>query len=198
MIHTGGAGGGGIGPPPVEDDGVGPPPLTVLAQSLLADLPPYEADDPIVQNLLRAVSLELARINARAHDIIIRLFPQDADDRWRTLGMWETMLGLPIEPVGVSRATRSSLVAATVRSRNVGSGAHWTDLISQALVGVPWTQQEGPAAYTVTIRIPGGSSGYSTGQIRTFARKISPAHLVIESGTIGGFLIGISSIGDAL
>jgi hypothetical protein len=184
-------------PPPVESGDVGPPELTTLARSLLADLPPYEADDPVVQNLLRAVSLELARIDARAHDIIIRLFPQDADDRWRTLGMWETMLGLPVESTISSRAARSALVTASVRGRNVSSGAHWTELIGQALVGVPWTQEE-VVPYTVVIRIPAGSSGYSTGQIRVFARKVSPAHLVIESGTIGGFLIGISLIGDAL
>jgi uncharacterized protein YmfQ (DUF2313 family) len=173
--------------------------LAPLTQKLLEYLPPYEADDPRVQNLIQAMANELGRIDTRAKDIVWRMFPQNADDTYGTLGMWEALLNLPVQPAGVSLASRQSLVLSTLRSHNAGTGAAWRQLLEQVLGGaVNVTVFPPNAAYTITLRVPVGAGSNAASQARVLAARITPAHLVINSGFIGGFIIGISHIGDAL
>lgn len=169
----------------------------VLPRSLLDYLPPYEADDPMVQNLLNAVALELARIEQRATDVIWKFFPQNADDTYGTLGMWEMLLGLPVMPADLTLTERRDLVVSSVRARDAGTGIAWRELMTQA-IGTSFDVQVGPAPYTITIRTSMGYTGASTLYVRTIARRISPAHLQIESGFKEHFVVGISKIGDAL
>jgi uncharacterized protein YmfQ (DUF2313 family) len=168
------------------------------ALAMLDDMPPYEADEPRVRQLINAVALELERVENTAQDVVTKMFPQNADDTYRTLGLWEKLLGLPVEPAGVAVSLRQAAVVASVRGRQAGSGASWVAVLTQALSTTAWTHQEGPADYTITIRIPYVLGGFHAGQVLVIARRVTPAHLDIAAGFVGGFLIGISDIGDAL
>lgn len=157
----------------------------------------------------------LAVINSEANEfqrlwdagqaLLDSVFPTEADDVpilvvWtgRLLSMWETMLGLPVAPPGITLADRRAKVQAHIQARNSAAGTDWIAVLSAALGTTAWTHLEGPADYTVTITIPPGGGSYNLGQITAIARKITPAHLdvIVTSGT--GFVVGVSDVGDVL
>lgn len=174
------------------------PTLSAKAQAILADLMPEMSEDTSVQIVIDALARELQRIEDAGYDIVQRMFAHNADDKYRTLGMWESMLGLPVEPPGIDLATRQNAVQALVQSRNSSSGLEWINLITIVLGSSGWTHQEGPSAYTVTLRVPYVAGGIVAGQLTRVAQRFTPAHLNLAATYDEGFLIGVSLMGDAL
>lgn len=171
--------------------------LTATAERLLDDLPPYLRSDPHAQGYTLAFANEADRAWAMLNSLATKFLPHSADDEFRTLGMWERLLGLPVEPVGISEDDRSTKVVAFFRSRKAASGAKWLELLTTALGSGDWTHQEGPGDYEVTITIPFASGGYSAVAVESLLRKITPAHLVVNAQYAEGFIIG-DSPGDPL
>lgn len=172
--------------------------LSDRAREALSSLQPELADSAEVQAVIEPLASELGRVDDAAMDVCWRLFPANADDKYRTLAMWEFILGLPVEQSGVSVAQRRNAVVALAKSRESPSGASWVDLISTLLGSTGWTHQEGPTAYNVTLTIPYVAGGITAAQLANVARKITPAHLQLNTTYTAGFLIGISNVGDAL
>jgi Uncharacterised protein conserved in bacteria (DUF2313) len=185
-----------VGIPPEITDQLGHP-LSDMGDKILSHLPPYFWEDAMVLQTIDAVGRELARLESRMLDVRHRLYPQNSDDRYGILGMWEDLLGLPVNPSEVAVEDRRAAVLAHVRTRRQPSGAEWVATMS-TLLGGGWTHQEGPGDYTVTILIPYDPASYTTGRTRDLARRITPAHLVIEVGFLGGFLVELSDVGDVL
>ena len=72
--------------------------MTVLeekAELMLADMPPYLADDLYVQDIIGAAANELQLIDDFIAEVREKLRPQNSDDTYRLLGLWEAFLGLP-------------------------------------------------------------------------------------------------------
>lgn len=165
---------------------------------MLADLSPDLGDAPEVQQVVDCLARELQRLEDRAGSVRDELFPAQAQDDWKGLSMWESLLGLPVNLPGATLTQRRQLVLAAIRQRGESSGAQWVDLISTALGTTNWVHQEGPGAYTVTITIPYSPGGLYGGQVVQLARRVTPAHLQVNSGFTGGFVIGVSNIGDVI
>ena len=98
------------------------------AESLLADLPVYGQDDPTIRAFVRAVSLELGRIEDYLTEVRSQLMPLEATGEFLT--RWEEFLDLPVQPEGVTESKRHDVVKAAVARRNAGAGKGWYDLLS--------------------------------------------------------------------
>lgn len=172
--------------------------LSEKGAALLTDLSPELADAPETQQFVDCIARELARIEDMALGITAKMFPAAADDEYGTLKMFESLLGLPVALPGMNVPQRRQLVLGALRQRGGTSGLAWQDLISTALGTTIWNYLEGPTDYTVTITIPYAPGGLIGGQVVQLARRVTPAHLVVNSGFTGGFVVGVSNIGDVI
>lgn len=166
--------------------------LSPEANRLLADLPPYLQDAPEAQAVENAVGNELQRIEDTAGRIASKMLPHNADDEFRSLGMWELLLKLPVEPAGVSLADRQNLVMAAFRARHATSGLEWQDLITTALGTGGWTYTEN-ADYSISLTLPRGSTSFTIGAVQALAQRVTPAHLRLQAAFTGGFIVGSSA-----
>lgn len=162
---------------------------------ILRDLPPYLGDEPTVQRTIDPVIRELQRIEAAANGFRTKLAPTLADDEYRTLELWEMMLGQPVKPAGATLIERRTKVLAYVRSRRAGTGASWIELLTLALGATPWSYFEGPDDYTVTIEVPYEEDSFTATQVLNLAREITPAHIDIIPTYGDGFLLGVGLLG---
>jgi uncharacterized protein YmfQ (DUF2313 family) len=177
--------------------------LSDKARTMLADMPPYEADEPFVQAVIAAYANEFERIEDAAVAIQNALFPARAADVAlpeigviaRIMSMWESFLGLPVAPAGVSVTERRNKINAHIRKRHSAEGADWVANLTEAIGATPWTYQEGPGDYVVTLHIPFDSTSYSASQMMALAREMTPAHLDVVPVFNEGFLVGISLVG---
>lgn len=170
--------------------------VIALTQRMIDNMPPFYRGESFIEGLLDAVGRELQRVEDRAGAIQQGMFPQNTDDAYKLLSLWELLLGLPVAPVGVTLATRRNLVVSTLGARSQSSGSAWVAAVNQALGGTPWSYQEGPGDYTVTIYIPFSSSSFNSVQVQNLVRKITPAHLVLAVVYLQGFLIGEGIVGE--
>lgn len=164
-------------------------------QKLLRDLPPYLDSDPWVQTIVDVCAREWKRIEDTIERGREKSRPYNADDEFGFLSMWETLLDLPVQPAGATVAQRRAKVVASLSTRKSGSGADWIARLSEALGGMPWTHQEGPSPYQVTIFLPVETGTYTAEQVSRLARKITPAHLDISLSFGVGFIVESSFIG---
>lgn len=173
--------------------------LPVVGQlDLLDDVPPFERQSAEIQTVLRVVGNELQRLETARQSLIDNFFPGTAD---ALLGLFEALLGLPVNPPA-SLPLRQSLVLATMRRlKGQGRGLDWEASITQLVGGAAWSYQEhdpanpsSPAANTVAVRIPQAAAGIGW----PFIRDLTPAHLAINEGYSDGFFVGITDIGGTL
>lgn len=161
-------------------------------EDLLADIPQFERRSYEIRAVLRAVASELARIAAAQAALIQNWFPASADV---LLGRFEAMLGLPVEPAGVDLGLRRTLVLAYMRRlRSEGRGLDWEAAL-RSLAGTAWNYREHdpgssdpPYAHTIDVNIP-QTLAYVGWKL---VRDITPAHIAINEGYTGGWLIGVS------
>lgn len=172
--------------------------LADKAVEMLEDMPHYYADDPAATAVIDPVARELERLEAYLTDLRSEGFPQNADDSPRLLGLWELMLGLPVEPAGMTPTTRRAKVMAALRRRYAGAGAGWAAVVSEAIGTSAWTHEENvPEDYVLSVNVPVDSTGFTAGQIEQLLESVTPAHLDITL-TFGGFQVGVSRVGDQI
>lgn len=165
---------------------------------LVGAVPPFEQSSYEVQAVLGAIANELGRIEAARQALIQNFFPLTAD---ALLPMFETLLGLPVNPPA-SLALRHQLVAAYMqRLATEGRGLDWTAGVSQAAGTTNWNYQEhdpanpaSPAAYVLNVNIPQAAAGVAWPLIN----DLTPAHLFINEGYTGGFIVGVTTVGSNL
>jgi hypothetical protein len=173
-----------------------PPPLD--PPNLLNDVPPFEQSSYEIQAVLTVVANELARLEAARAALIQNFFPLTAD---ALLPLFEQLLGLPVSPPAALAARRQLVATYMQRLKSEGRGLDWVALITQAVGTTNWNYQEhdpgyalSPPANTVNVNIPQAAAGYAWPLIR----DLTPAHLVINQGYTGGFIVGSSPIGSNL
>lgn len=171
------------------------PYLSETAQRMFRSLPPYYDGSDVMEALLNAMGLELERLEGFLDVWMLKRFPQNADDMYGTLSIWELRLGLPVAPPGITVKARQDLVLARVRSRNASSGRDWVAAMNIAMGTTVWSYTENAAGYTVTIRIPYTASGFQAVQVLALANATIPAHIQVLVGYQQGWLVGISKIG---
>lgn len=172
----------------------GVPPTRVMSDtgdSMMEQLPPYYAGDRIMEAVQDAQGREWERLEYARQKVRDGLaWPQLADDEFRTLGMWEAMLKLPIEPSDATVDQRRATVMATLKARFAKQGQDWEARISEMLGSGTWSYYEGPGDYEITINFPYAAGSYRAYQVRQFARRVTPAHLHITVITGEAFLVG--------
>lgn len=169
--------------------------LSERAGALLADLPPYLANDSLVQRGYQAMANELDRMDTIREAIRVGLTPTTANDEYKGLSMLESMMGLPVAPSGQTELSRRQTLLAYLSARRSGKGSAWKSLLSLALGNTPWSYFEGPGDYQITIKIGYASGSFTAGQVLALARAITPAHIDIIAAYDQGFLLGVSQIG---
>jgi hypothetical protein len=171
------------------------------AQSLLDSLPPYYDSAEPTRAVMLALGNELQLLEDTASRIRLKSFPQNSDDEFNLLALWEETLGIPVQPQEggspVPLVQRRAKVLAHLRKRNASAGAQWVSLLSEALGIAPsaWSYQEGPEAYTIHVFIPYDATTYTGAQVLAIAREITPAHLALTAAYTHGFIVGVSQIG---
>lgn len=170
--------------------------VIALTQRMIDNMPPFYRGESFIEGYLDAVGRELQRIEDRATQIQQGMFPQNTDDAYKLLSLWELLLGLPVAAAGATLLQRRNLVVSTLAARSQASGAAWVASVGQAMGGTPWTYQEGPGDYTVTIYIPFSSTSFNSVQVQNLVRKITPAHLVLSVVYNQGFIVGEGIVGE--
>src|SRR5690348_11939271 len=92
---------------------------------MIETLHPAEHDDPSVVAIMRAGADELDAVIELMETVRLQAWPQFADDTYGLLGIHEATFGLPVEPEGVSIATRRASVKSAVGSRRDGRASKW-------------------------------------------------------------------------
>lgn len=167
--------------------------LNAVAQALLDNLPAYHATSLYSTTALNALGAELGRIQDFLDTVQLGFFPQNADDTYGMLSLWEVMLELPVAPSALTLATRQARVLGTIY-RQVGAGSDWGAALTTFLGSSDWSVQENfPLSSEIEVLIP-SSSSFSVGQVTQFLRAITPAHLGIVVGNVGGFIVDVSDV----
>jgi hypothetical protein len=166
-----------------------------VLERMKAAVPPYLATEQFVVQAFGAFANELERANVTAEAIRDGLIPSLATDTYKGLSMLEAQLGLPIAPAGYTDDQRRALILAWIKARSGGTGAAWVALMTLAFGGNPWSYQEGPTNFEVTVNIPFGSGTLTAQQALVLTRAITPAHLDVIASYGTGFLLGVSDIG---
>jgi hypothetical protein len=172
--------------------------LTARGEQWRSWLPVVVRDSPDHLAVIHACAVEMERLEAAIEQVRQQAFPQHADV---LLKVWEFMLRITIEPVGVSLADRRLVVLATLRKmRSTPEGRDWVDNVT-ALVGPGWTYEEhdphdagSPPPYTVRISLPFAPSSSAYARAETLIRDITPAHLDLILAFPGGFLLDESQL----
>jgi hypothetical protein len=142
--------------PPVSID-----PLAVFSTlpevdpiDLLDEVPPYEREAYEIQAVLQVVGNELLRLETARQAVALNFLPGSAD---ALLPMFEQLLGLPVDPPGLTLASRQQLVQASMlRLKGQGSGLDWEAAIS-SLLGGSWSYQESDPNKVATNYVPNPS-----------------------------------------
>lgn len=169
-----------------------------LATRYITDIPMVLERDPDIRASLYAQAKEVERLDAHVERLRRNLFPQTADE----IGLlwWESMLGLTIEPPGLTVDERRQIVLAFYRVSGLeGTGLAWEASVTR-FVGAGWTYREhepavgSPAAYTIqiTVPFPPGSAGYA--RLRSLLALITPANLEIFVSSADGFILDESGL----
>lgn len=162
------------------------------ASRMARNLPPYYQADPTVRGYLCAAGRELDRIQAAGEALRTGAFPSTADAR--TLNYYEALFSLSNKLL--SLGARRLDIVGHMRKRSVASRYDWQQALD-AFIAAPgnWSYSES-LPYTVNLTVPVDPSGDRTPIITTYARAVTPAHLLlVVNGNYGAFQIGISHIG---
>jgi Bacteriophage Mu-like, Gp48 len=160
---------------------------------LLANLPAYLREDPVVVGVYDAIARELERLRAAARALSDGLLAARADDTYGLLAVHESTVGLPVRPA-LSEAQRRALVLARLQARSVGTAAQWQAALQTAVGGgVPVTFREGTDQ--VTVIIPFGA-GLRSDQVELLAEDITPAAVELATSFAEGFIVGVSRVGE--
>lgn len=170
--------------------------LAPITDRMFSRVPPYYRDSTFMQAFLDAMGREVQRIQDKADELRLQLYPQNADDTFGILSLLETIFGLPVAPTGVSLATRQALVHAYLAGRDLSSAIGWYAAMSSGLGSTLWSFEEGPDDNQVTIAIPFSTGTFTSVQVLKLARVLTPAHIEIIVIYDEGFVVGEGIVGE--
>ena len=166
-------------------------PATVLsptAQRMLDSLPIYYSENTTVQRGLQGWADEIDRIDALLDTLKDSFVPSLATDVLGMLAVWETILGLPVSPMGVPVAQRQASVRVAWSRLYAVTAADVLELL--ALQGASFTiQRDAPELLHDTLLIGYQEGSYIASMIERAARDAWPAHRELLVSFAGGFTL---------
>jgi uncharacterized protein YmfQ (DUF2313 family) len=168
--------------------------VTATAARMLATLPSYEQDDPLIQRIIQARANEVDRADAIIDQLALELQPGAASDAFGLLGMWEAHLELPVRPSDATLNQRRAKVTSALQQLDSGSSADAMDAL-EAATGVAITvQRDTPDPLIDTVNVPYTSDTYNAAVVTRLARRAWPAHRGLLFAYEGGFLLDSSPL----
>lgn len=180
-----------------------PRPLTPLGLEFVAAIPVRLREDPDVEAVMHVYAREWERLRAAREQVAAGLVtPGKAADR--VLRLWESLLGLPVAPVGVSVATRQATAKAYIAALlQSGTGRWWEDTVTR-IAGPGWTYAEhvmgdaaSPPIGTIHITLPQPSGTASYEQTKTLIEQITDAHIALAFFSSVAFTLDQSLLDNA-
>jgi uncharacterized protein YmfQ (DUF2313 family) len=169
--------------------------LTDRATKMLATLPSYLADEPLIIRIVQAQANEVDRLDALIDKLKTELQPGAATDDLGLLGMWEAMLGLPVQPAGGTLAQRQAKVIGALHALSAGDAADVLAALSAAVGGEAFTVlRDTPGMLQDTLAIPYLQGSYNANVIEQIARQQWPAHRQLFVRYADGFLLELSRL----
>jgi hypothetical protein len=155
--------------------------------------------DPVVARWLEALAFEIDRVRALYLALRATTIPASATDEVGALSRWEHLMRLPVAPAGDSDAQRRARLLGALQGRRVAHGSDWTASMEAVIGSADWEPFEHtPGPNQLTIRIPYEAGTAKAGQIAEHARRITPANQQLIFQHEGGFVVGVSQVGDTL
>lgn len=175
--------------------------LSPSARLLFALLPSSYGDiddpDPIVARWLESQAVEINRQRALLQAIRATSIPAVADDTVGALSRWEFALRLPINAPGATLDQRRTAVCGALQSRSIIGGAGFTAALrAYASPNHLNITTNAPSPLQVSIVVDEDDADLES--IRQFAERIAPANLEILMGFTGGWIVGVSRVGDLI
>lgn len=172
--------------------------LTERGERYLRWLPSVLHESPEHLAIVHAVAREFDLVEERIALLREQFFVQTAVP---LLKVWEFMVGVTVEPVGVLEEQRRQIVVAQLlRMVASPSGRAWVANVTQ-LVGPGWTYEEhvpgdpaSPPENTIRIRLPFSPAASSYAQAEALVRERTQAHIDIQAFFIGGFELDRSQL----
>lgn len=173
--------------------------LTPRGLAMLAMLPPQVRESPDYQGVIHAQAREVELLESKIEAVRAQLNPLTADEL--LLKAWEALLGLTVEPVGLTVAQRrTTIVAFLQRLKTSPFGSDWEENVTR-LVGPGWTYAEhdgsdpsSPPPYTIRVQLPFAPTSRLYLLLERLLRDITPANLDIELQYVGGFILDESQL----
>jgi hypothetical protein len=162
---------------------------------MLDSMPHYYAEDPMSVAVVASAAAELDRVEDMLEGIRAGAFPQTADDSYRMLGLWENLVGLPVEPTATPVQMRRDKLMG-YRRRAVKRTRDWVEAVTTVLGTTNWTWERTPGK-RVLITVPFGSASYTAGTAIKLIRRITPTHIEVAVTYGAGFILGESLLGEA-
>jgi hypothetical protein len=170
-----------------------PRPMPPLAVQMIAEVPPFIQDDPLVQAVMYVQAKESDRILERISQLTDYAFPL----RTNSTGMMllEALVGLTIGPSDTLANRRAAVMTQFRRLTMSASTSDFLDFI-QTLVGPSFTYQEHypynptgdvPPEYTVQISLPFPSDSDYYNRAERLIRMVAPAHIDLVVTSQSGF-----------
>lgn len=170
-------------------------PPTLRASRMLATLPPYEADEPLIVRLVQAAANEIDRVDALIDQLKIELQPGAATDDLGLLGIWETQLELPAQPAGATLNQRQAKVVSALRALGAGAASDVLSALAAAVASEAFTVlRDTPALLEDTLAIPFLAGTYNATVIEQVARRLWPAHRALFIRFSDGFILEVSRL----
>ncbi|MDT7782067.1 MAG: Bacteriophage Mu-like, Gp48 [Pseudonocardiales bacterium] len=168
--------------------------MTAMGRELLELYPPFLRRVPLIQGVCNAVGGEVELQDAMLDELERNLTAATAEEH---LGLWESQMGLTVDPPGLSVAQRQALVrgymALMVAS---GSGLDWEATITLVLGTSGWSyltndpsNPSSPPPHVVRLYLPYAPGSMSASIAVKLVRAATPAADQIDVFYTQGFIL---------
>lgn len=174
--------------------------ITDRGWEMLEELPHFLRDDPDIRAVIHCYAKESERMEDALEGVRDELNPLTAS----TVGLawWESLLRLPVNPLGGTLSGRRTLAARRMRSLVADpSGLNWVQRVTDRLGGQPWSYEEHvpgdlgtPPAQTLRVTIP-STPGTTLWDSQVAAvREETAAELALDFESAAGFILDQSQL----
>lgn len=169
--------------------------LTDRAQVLLEMIPPWFRDDPDVLGVFYAAARLFEEVDGDLGELLLSLASVQPT---LLLDSWETLLGLPVDPLRSLDQRRAAIGLAFRRMIPDPSGLRWKQDMD-LIMPDGWTYQEhipgdpsSPAEDTIRLSVLTSPDTPSAAALLKIVRDSIPANLAIEVDYEEGFQMDLS------
>lgn len=165
--------------------------LSPTARRMLESLPIYHWANQTIMRGLQAWADEIDRIDGLLDQLKDALVPSLASDALGCLAVWETIMGLPVNPRGATVEQRQMAMRQAWQRMYAVTAADVLSLL--ALQGAQFTiERDTPGVLQDTLKIGYTEGSYVAAMIERAARDAWPAHRELLVAFEAGFVLDLS------